>query len=709
MKFKFKGQNNRKPGIRKPAVLLLFFLVLGLILSAQEADSPESLQQYKYAIGLIQRQLYEEAANVLSRVLSDPGSFSYRDAALFWLAECEYRQNNFTRSIGFYEQLRRDFPQSKFRDRAAYGLGWAHAKDNNPKSAVEAFSRVEKNDKKLWLDARLKMGFLMTKYGMDSIEMLGVYEELLKDKDLSPEQKFDVTLQVGVGHFNASLYESAYREFSEALLLAPPNKKAGILFYMAESLFRNKKFSDAEKSYQEIFAASPSVEITDKSTYSLAWCKIKIGKAQEAVALFERLAGNPNCLTRAEAVKNLVELLMNLHKYKEAIPWMAKASQILSGDEAVDMEYLRGLALSRLGEFADSLTAFKTFIKAHPKHPRAEEAHYQSSLVKIALGKFRDALNDLSPLLRRETTPEIREKAIYRTGECYFNLGNLSSAKDSFERLIHEYPQGVSRADALYQLGEIEYQSGRHSSALEAFTAIGKTGSDLASQAVFRSGEVLMKAGRFVDAVAAFEEYIARFPNGKLTDDAHFKIGLCDIELKETGKALAAFSQLRESKGYFRQEARFQIGEISRNLGNYPLAIQQFKAIVDEEPRNPLVSRVRRAIGICLYKMKDYPGAVATFKAILKDYPSSDIAVPETRLWYGRTLIADGKIDDGILEVLKVPVLHPKSSYVAEAYVEAAKAYETLGKTARSRQMWKEVLKVQPSGPFVAEAHEKAK
>lgn len=689
-----------------PALLLVVFSLTQAapVFSASSRDLPETVQQYKYALGLIQRQLYEEADHVLTKINSDPTPFSNRDGAIFWQAECNYRLKKYTPAIALYTQLMRDSQQSAFFNRAAYGLGWAHARDNNPKSAIEAFSRVSAKDRSLFVDSRLKMGFLMVKYAMDQGKAADLYEQILLEKDLKDAQRQEAHLQSGIIRFNQSLYESSITHFQQALPLSPPEQQPGVLFYLAESFFRHKQFPEAIEQYQQIETASAPKDIKDKAAYSLAWCHIKVGKPEMAVILFKRLADDPTAVVRAEAIENLVELLMNLHQYRDAATWMKRASLVLKEEKAREMQYMHGLALSRLGEFQESLSAFQSFIKAHPKHKRSEDAHYQCALVRISLGKYREALDDLSPLLRRETTPEMREKSLYRTGECYFNLGNIASAKESFERLIADYPQGSARMDALFQLGEIAYQTGHHADALEAFTTIGKGSSDLSSQAAFRAGEVLMKAGRHADAVSRFEEYLSRFKKGSLREDAQFKIGLCRLELKDPAQALAAFSQLRESKGYFRQEARFQIGEISRALGNFPLAIQQYKAIIAEEPNNPMTARARRAVGISLYHMKDYPAAEETLRSILKDYPASDASIPETRLWLGRTLVALNNIEDGISELLNVPVMYPKSTLHAEAYAEAARAYDKSGRRDKARRMWSEVLRIQPAGPFAAEA-----
>jgi len=676
---------------------------------SQFSDPPEMTEQYKYALGLIQRNLYDEATKVLKRMIADPSNFSKRDGVLYWQGECYYRLKKYREAIAHYEMLLEKFPQSPFFNKAAYGLGWAYAKDNNPKSAVEAFSRVESSDPKLFTDSRLKMGFLMVKYGMDPDSITSLYEDLLKRGQLTPPQLYEVNLQLGIQKFNRRDFSAAILNLEKAYQFADPEQKPSTAFYIAEALFRNKEYEAAAKEYEEILLASASAEIHDKSKYSLAWCRIKTGQPEAALGLLKTLATNSSAVNRREALRNLVDLLMNLHRYKEAIEWMEKAAELLGGEEAVDMAYIKGLALSRLGEFPDAILAFRNFLQAHPKNRRAEEARYQLALIYITMGKFEQALKELEPLHRRETPPEIREKALYRTGECYFNLGNLSSAKIFFERVLRDYPQGNARIDAIYQLGEVEYQRGNFVEAFNAFSTIGSGTGGIAGQATFRSGEVLMKASRYADAVQVFEDYLARFPEGDLREDCKFKLGICYLEMKDQGKALAAFSQLQDSKGYFRQEARFQIGEIAQSLGNFPLAIQQFKAIVAEEPKHPLASRARRSAGICLYKLKDFAGAAETFKGILKDYPNNDAAIPETRLWYGRSLIAQDKLEEGILEILKVPILFPRHPLVSEAYAEAARAYTSVGRTENAKKMWRELLKERNNGPLADEAREALK
>ncbi len=673
------------------------------------ADTPEQTEQFRYAMGLIQRQLYEEAAKVLSNILSEPRVFSQSDAALFWLGQCEYSQKNYIKAAGYYQKLIKDYPNSNFRDKAAYGLGWSHSSDNNPKSSAEAFAKVSKKDINLWKDARFKRGFIMVKYKMDTDQMIKNYEELLEEPSLTNQQKYECHLQIGIGKYEQSIYRQALEHLEIAVNDCPVEKKQAIKFYISESYFRLKDFTRATSEYSETIALGPDTAIGQKSAYSLGWCYINLKQSEKALSLFVKQADNPKSVVQTECARNTIDLLMNMHQYSEAINRIDKYINSFTEEEQESLLYIKALALSRLGDNEKGLKAFAEFKKKFPNSTKKDEATYQTGLIQISMSRFKEAIKTFDTISSEKTNPDIREKAIYRIGECYFNLTNITEAGNAFNKVIKLFPQGKTRIDALYQLGELAYMQESYADALTAFEAIAKGNNDLSSQALFRCGEVLMKSGDYQEAIKKFKEYRIKNPNGKLAEDALFKTGLCWQELKDDAQALAAYSQLMNAQGYFRQEARFNIAEIARSVNNYTLAIQHYKAIISEDPKHPLALASKKASGICLYAMKDYTGAKEAFNEILKNYPSTDIVIPETRLWLGRTMIALNETDDGILELLKVPVLYPKCEYISTAYIEAARAYNSLGKTDKAKKMYTEVLKSNPTQDQRKEAEEATK
>lgn len=661
------------------------------------SDTIEQREQYRYALELIQKKMYKEASKFLSNILSEPKVFSKTDEALFWLGQCEYSQENYVKAVGYYQKLLKDYPNSDFYDKAAYSLGWAHNNDNNPKSAAEAFYKVSKNDLNLWIDSRIKRGYIMVKYQMDTDLMIKNYEDLLEIPFLTDEQRYECHLQIGIGKYNQSIYRQALEHLEIAIDNAPEDKKQAISFYISESYFRLKDYQRATTEYANTIGYEPDSSIGQKSAYSLAWCYIYLQQADRALTLFVRQADNPKSVVQKEAAKNVIDLLMNMHKYFEAIDRIDKYLLNFSLKEQESLLYIKALALSRLGENEKGLKAFTEFKKQFPNSQKKDEATYQIGLIQISMSKFKNAIKTFESILEEPTKSEIREKALYRIGECYFNLTNITEAGNAFNKVINLFPNGKTRIDALYQLGELAYMQNSYADALIAFEAIASGKNHLSLQALFRSGEVLMKEGKYKEAIDKFKEYNLIAPKGKLNEDSLFKTALCYLELKDEAKALEFFSKLINAQGYFRQEARFNIAEIARKAENYALAIQHYKAILSEEPKHSLAPVSKKAVGICLFLMKDYDNAKDIFNEILKEYSSNKAVVSETRLWLGRTLIESEEIEKGILELLKIPVSFPKSEYVATSYLEAARAYNKIGKADKAKKMYNEVLKSKPT------------
>lgn len=699
------GNKILHPKRKSRFILLLVFFVL-ISSFALYSDTAEQVERYRYALGLFQRGLFDESARVLKRLINDPAPFSQLDGAIFWLAECKYRYEDYSNAIKYYEKLIKEHPNSQFKDRAAYGLGWAHTENNNPLSAVEAYLMVSRQDIDLWIDANFKAGHLMMKYDMEPARTVEIYEKLLKEDRITKSQRFEAHLQAGISQFNRSIFAMAYEHFKKALELTPEDKKQPLLFYTAESLFRYRQYKQAAKYYKKVIDLIPTTSLAQKSAYSLAWCFINTQKHEKAVTLFEQQASNPHSVVRDDSLTNLVELLMNMQDFEKAITWAQKASRLLPEPQKPPMAYIAALALARTGSYIDSLEALKKFVADYPQDKRKNEAIYQKGLVLIALGEFKRAYTKFNRVSKSASDKEIVERAIYRMGECEFNQGNIMRATKYFRRVISDFESGNARFDALYQLGELAYMQSQFDDAINAFSVIIDSGNPLSSQALFRSGEVFMMAGDNESAVAHFEEYINRYPDGELNEDALFKKGVALVDSGQSGRALAIFSQLLDGDSYFKQEARYNIAQIAEEMENYPLAIQNYRALVEDEPEHPLASRAKRSIGISFYKMNDYESAIGEFRKVLTNYPPTDAAIPESRYWLGKSIIMSGEIEDGILEILRVPVFHSDTIYAAKAYVAAAKGYEKLGDSIRAKAMWNKVLLSNPTGELEILARE---
>jgi TolA-binding protein len=132
-------------------------------------------------------------------------------------------------------------------------------------------------------------------------------------------------------------------------------------------------------------------------------------------------------------------------------------------------------------------------------------------------------------------TPQISAEVLFSNAVRDFNAGNYNLAGPQFNEYLKLYGETDRAAEAQYYLGEIFYQQGQ---------------SD---------------PGQFVDAVAAYDQVIERYPEGRMTPLAHYKKGMA---LLRQGKREAARQEfLTVTKKYTRSDAAKQAAVELQRMG----------------------------------------------------------------------------------------------------------------------------------------------
>ena len=134
---------------------------------------------------------------------------------------------------------------------------------------------------------------------------------------------------------------------------------------------------------------------------------------------------------------------------------------------------------------------------------------------------------------------------LYVTAEKYFEEGKYRQAQEYLKDVIKTYPGTGLTASSLYFLGDINYYKYSDlDAALEYYrkTVDGFPGHSAGRQALYKYGEILMKQSKWEEAISAFREYVKKFKDSPVRDDAYFFIGECYRKMGEFRKAKNAFS-----------------------------------------------------------------------------------------------------------------------------------------------------------------------
>ena len=153
--------------------------------------------------------------------------------------------------------------------------------------------------------------------------------------------------------------------------------------------------------------------------------------------------------------------------------------------------------------------------------------------------------------------------------------------------------------EALYQSGMSRFVAGDYEHSVDFLDQLVKVFGkepELRTQidlAMYAKACALFNLGRSADAIKAFDEYVAQYPESKFADEAMFRIGSAQQQLEEYDAAVAAYQKLRSTfpRSAYSEDAMFQIGICHLIQDQSALAAAAFTDFMRLYPDSPLWSQ----------------------------------------------------------------------------------------------------------------------
>lgn len=98
---------------------------------------------------------------------------------------------------------------------------------------------------------------------------------------------------------------------------------------------------------------------------------------------------------------------------------------------------------------------------------------------------------------------------------------------------------------------------------------------------------------KYEEAIKAFGEYLAQYPESKFADEAQFRIGSSHQALEDYTQAIAAFLAVRSKypRSAYAEDALYQVGLCYLLEENNPRAAETFKEFMAQYPKSPLAGQ----------------------------------------------------------------------------------------------------------------------
>jgi TolA-binding protein len=255
-------------------------------------------------------------------------------------------------------------------------------------------------------------------------------------------------------------------------------------------------------------------------------------------------------------------------------------------------------------------------------------------------------------------------------GGMYLALGNPNEAIRFFDESLKLYPSGRLTGLAVVQKASAQTLLKNFPDAEKTFKDFlaGKPSPDIAVIAQKGLADIYKDTAKWDDAIAAYKEVKAKFPN---TDQA--------------------------------SESDYWIAIATQQKGDNAAAVPLLDAYLKANPKSPLAPLALYAKGSAQITLGQKEEGIASLTTLAKDYPDSQPA-PYTYFMIAQMRGQEGKTDE-LMTLMKTFIAkYPKDEKVYPAYEFMAQTSISTGKAADALAAYREYLEKYPETPQAGEA-----
>ncbi len=364
--------------------------------------------------------------------------------------------------------------------------------------------------------------------------------------------------------------------------------------------------------------------------------------------------------------------------------------------------------ISGINNPAEKIKALNAITQRYPQSDLVAESYLQIANTYMAQEKFNDALPYLKKILEIPGASGQYPKVYLKLGLSYYNMNANNEALQNYQKLVSQYPQSEEADEAMENIRNIYVELGQPNEYVDFAKKAGKVISvSEADSLTYTAAELKYAGGDCQAAIAAFSDYLSRYPAGAYAIQSSFYRSECYVKNKDWKNAAEGYEKVLSfgNNKYAERAALAAARTYYLELQDYEKAKAAFIRLkgLSTDPQNEL--EALRGLVRSYYQTKDFSAAITTSQELLtrKGLSTDDKAI--ANLVLGKSLQINGKCDEAINTYRQAAAIN-KSAWGAEARYEIANCYLTLNDLANAEKAGMEVIKVTGSYDYwVAKAY----
>lgn len=530
-----------------------------------------------------------------------------------------------------FKTLRKEFPKSRFTDRAIFYCGESEYGLGNAKKAIEYYDEMltmpSAKDSPLRCDALYARGVAQEEADQfDSA--LSSYKQLLDscgDNDLAT----DVHLRLGDLMIMRKQYKQAIESFADAFDSTEVDEdRAYALFRQAFAMVQAENPAEAAKKYEQLLAEYPDSPYAASATLASAQSTYRSGDIDGASERFAKVLKQNNPEAATEATHWLARIAIGRGKPQEAITLAREQIQRgVDGDFAVDVQLDLAEALSMDPKTMDqSLAIFEKAYRDAPDSPLAPRALYNAAFSALQTRQPQKALEFASEFITKFPSDGLLPDVKFVAAEGALLTGDAAGAAKTYLELIEttgttnaQRPIWVLRAATTSNAsGKPEQTIGMLEDEMDSLA----TDSQKAEAHVLIAQAHLM-ASRPAEAAKEFTAAVKADPSGPRTDEAKLMVGQSLMAAGKSEEAVAIWNRMiaDQPKSRMSDQARYKLAQAAAAGKRFDAAIDFYDAILQSDQDPGLVPYALYAKAFASQQLGDHEVALSSIDQLIAGYP----------------------------------------------------------------------------------------
>ena len=494
---------------------------------------------------------FATAAEMLAPVTAEENH--YGQGANLYLGQIAARRGDYTSAAMNFERAAQMAYDAEMAETALYNYAGAVAAGGrvpfgSSSLLLEQFGQQYPNSKyAATVDQYLALGYLAEKRYVKALEKL---DKIKRPSAEVNALKLQTLYELGTQELSAGRPSEAEYYLRRATEMGGHGEVATQSWlWLGEALYAQKKYDGAISAFRKYTEAAPKNDVNlGQGYYDMAYAYYQKGDYRQCRATLDKALkvsgkGALSASLKSDARLRKADCDNYLGNLREALAGYRQAAESGAGADyaALQAACMEGLQ----GNYARKKADLEAMMAQWPDSPWRQQALYELSQACLAEGDMTGAENALERLRREAPKSQLLREGTLQLAAACIAKGQDSKAVELCKDLIRNYPssaQAVTAGEYLQQIYTERGDLSEYLSFIQSVPGAPAPKADEMDRLTYLTAATALEKNPA--DVAAMEQYIRQFPNGRYMPDALLSVANAYVDSRNSDKALTALDTL---------------------------------------------------------------------------------------------------------------------------------------------------------------------